>query len=122
VGRPLSVWQAGKDDEDEDQTALGWRFRKTLIDIAKGPDSPARLHFVKNQNKNDIPLHLQPLDDNEVVCGNCQLICWENKEERLENLKLLRSSGIVTLDKEGNEVIIRNGEVVDKRPYFRSEA
>jgi len=103
--------------EDEDGEALGWRIRRTLVDIAKGPDSPVKRHFSYIQDRIDVDIHKVDVDCFEVVCANCQLICWENKKDRAQNLKLLRSSGVVTIDEEGNEVIIRNGEVVDRRPF-----
>ncbi|MHB1126093.1 MAG: 4Fe-4S binding protein [Bacillota bacterium] len=107
-------------EDNEDNEALGWRIRQAFINIAKGPDSPARRHFVKSQTKvKNLPTHSLDIQDYEVMCGNCQLICWENKEERITNLKLLRSSGVVALDKDGHEVIERNGEIVDRRPYYK---
>jgi hypothetical protein len=30
-----------------------------------------------------------------MTCGNCQIICWGDKEETRENVKLLHGSGCV---------------------------
>lgn len=36
-----------------------------------------------------------------LTCGNCQIVCWGNKEETRENVKLLHSSGCVLQKKDG---------------------
>jgi epoxyqueuosine reductase QueG len=35
------------------------------------------------------------------TCGNCQLICWERREDREENRRLLVESGVVVLTQDG---------------------
>ncbi|MHB1126316.1 MAG: 4Fe-4S binding protein [Bacillota bacterium] len=116
IFKPINIDFGFKDDEDNE--SLGWRIRQAFIGIAKGPESPARHHFVKSQAKvMDRPIHSLDIQDYEVMCGNCQLVCWEKKEERITNLKLLQSSGVVTLDEDGNEVIVRNGRIIDRRSF-----
>ncbi len=36
-----------------------------------------------------------------LTCGNCRLVCWGDKQERAENLKLLRNSGCVVQRPDG---------------------
>lgn len=40
------------------------------------------------------------------TCGNCQLICWEKREDREENCRLLHNSSVVVLTPEGKRVAI----------------
>lgn len=35
------------------------------------------------------------------VCGNCSTLCWKNRKDRMENLKLLTNSGVVVLNANG---------------------
>jgi hypothetical protein len=60
-------------------------------------------------------MHETELHEYEVVCAFCQIICCGDKKTRAENVKTVHQSGIVTEDEEGYEVIIRNGQVIDKR-------
>ncbi len=51
---------------------------------------------------------------NEVyldTCGNCQIICWERREDRKTNQKLLFNSGVTVLTKEGNRVAVPADQV-----------
>jgi Pyruvate/2-oxoacid:ferredoxin oxidoreductase delta subunit len=46
-------------------------------------------------------------DPNEIyinTCGNCALICWERREDRVENQRLLLNSGVVVLTSQGRRV------------------
>ena len=47
---------------------------------------------------------IKPAEDFRVTCGFCQLVCWETEEERRENAKIIKSSGVVELE-EGKKVI-----------------
>ncbi len=37
-----------------------------------------------------------------MTCGNCQIVCWGNKQETAKNLKLLHSSGCVLQGADGS--------------------
>jgi len=46
-------------------------------------------------------------DPNEIyinTCGNCGLICWEKREDREENRRMLINSGVVVLTAEGKRL------------------
>ncbi|MDW7652094.1 MAG: hypothetical protein SCK29_11555 [Bacillota bacterium] len=60
-------------------------------------------------------MHETELDEYQVVCALCQLVCRGDKKSRAENVKRVHRSGLVTEDEEGFEVIVRNGKVIDKR-------
>ncbi len=60
-------------------------------------------------------------DPNETyfdTCGNCGLVCWEKREERLENQRLLWNSGVVALNYQGRRVAVPAGETAEiNTPY-----
>jgi len=37
----------------------------------------------------------KPRDRFRTTCGNCQLVCWETREQRRENYRILTSGGVV---------------------------
>ena len=47
-----------------------------------------------------------------TVCGNCRSVCWEKREDREENRRLVVNSGIVALNPDG-EHIVTNDEVME---------
>ena len=60
-------------------------------------------------------------DPNEIyinTCGNCQLICWEKREDREENRRILMNSGVVVLTAEGRRMAVPAEETIDlETPY-----
>lgn len=58
----------------------------------------------KQGNRSLLTVRDKCFDRNEVfidTCGNCQLICWERREDREENRRLLMDSGVVVLTQDG---------------------
>ncbi|MHA2184683.1 MAG: hypothetical protein ACXAAI_06740 [Promethearchaeota archaeon] len=62
-----------------------------------------------------------------LTCGNCQLICWGDRDERTENCSILMNSGCVVTNKEGENIIVSSkeadelekaGEITD--PYVQT--
>jgi hypothetical protein len=45
-----------------------------------------------------------------LTCGNCQLICWGNHNETLENTKLVMNSGCVVSEENGDNIITSSGK------------
>ena len=41
------------------------------------------------------------------VCAHCANVCWPNREDRIENRKLLANSGIVVLRANGNRSVVQ---------------
>ena len=91
------------------------RFREMFIRDLKGPESRAKRTILHHLAQGIEGLHAMPLEKYKVVCGNCQLMCWKNKKDRVMNLKIIQSSGTVTLDSDDNEIIVRDGRIVDRR-------
>ena len=61
------------------------------------------------------------LDEKELIpthCGNCGEICWEKREDRQKNQRLLMDSGIVVLNTDGERVAV-SGEGITEvdTPY-----
>ena len=42
------------------------------------------------------------------VCGNCANVCWENRQDRIQNRKLLAKSGIVVLKTDGQRAAVQD--------------
>jgi epoxyqueuosine reductase QueG len=52
------------------------------------------------------------------TCGNCGLICWEKREDREENRRLLMNSGVVVLTAEGKRMAVPAEETTEvDTPY-----
>lgn len=54
-----------------------------------------------------------PSETYENTCANCNLICWEKREDREENRRLLVNSGVVVLTAEGKRVAVPPEEAVE---------
>jgi len=53
-----------------------------------------------------------------TVCGNCRSVCWEKREDREHNRRLIVNSGIIALNPDG-EHIVADEEVVEvDTPYI----
>jgi len=54
-----------------------------------------------------------------TVCGNCRSVCWEKKDDREQNRRLIVNSGIVALNPDGEHVIAKEEEVMEvDTPYI----
>lgn len=59
-----------------------------------------------------------PSETYHNTCGDCQLICWENRQDREENQRLLWNSGVVVLTSEGRRVAVQAEETMEvETPY-----
>jgi hypothetical protein len=53
-----------------------------------------------------------------TVCGNCRSVCWERREDREENRRLIAASGVVVLNPDGSRTVAR-GEIIEiDTPYM----
>jgi epoxyqueuosine reductase QueG len=52
-------------------------------------------------------------DDFILTCGNCQLICWGDRNKRNENFRLLTNSGCVVTHEDGSNRIVSSEEAED---------
>ena len=95
-----------KDDEEADKL-----LERTLIEyILAGGLKAKNVLRLATDTQLGFGKAVKPVDDFDVSCGMCQFVCWETEEERRENAKLLRSSGVVELDNEHKLIIKKNAE------------
>jgi ferredoxin len=53
-----------------------------------------------------------------TVCGNCRSVCWEKREDREENRRLVVNSGIVALNPDGEHVVTSDEVLEMDTPYI----
>lgn len=53
-----------------------------------------------------------------TVCGNCRLVCWKDRKDRVENRRLVVESGIVALGPDGEHFATREEVVEVSTPYI----
>lgn len=97
---PLRV-EIPDDDEEADK-----KMNDTLVEyILAGGLKAKNVLRLATDSQLGFSKAVKSADSFDVTCGFCQLLCWETEEERRENAKLIRSSGIVELEDEDNRVI-----------------
>ena len=53
-----------------------------------------------------------------TVCGNCRLVCWQKRDDRKENMRLVTNSGIVALSPTGDHVVADDEIIEIDTPYI----
>lgn len=56
-----------------------------------------------------------------LTCGNCQIVCWGNKEDTKENYRLLSTSGCVIQRENGEIVALPPAEAASEFEKMKSE-
>jgi epoxyqueuosine reductase QueG len=103
-----STWSPWRIDIPEDGNAAEEVLQNAFIDyILAGGAKAKNVLRLSTDTIKGFRKDFKPIESFEVTCGICQLVCWENEEERRENARLLHSSGVVELDN-GKKVIRRN--------------
>jgi len=85
-----STWSPGRFLIPEDDGA----FREAMIRGIKAYDRRPRM-------EGGFP-HILMRSNLYLTCGNCQLLCWPNFEERKENFRVLTSTGVVIQKPDGS--------------------
>jgi epoxyqueuosine reductase QueG len=85
-----STWSPGRFAIPEDDQA----FREAMIKGIKAYDRRPPMG-------GGFP-HLLMRSKLYLTCGNCQLICWPNPEDRKENFRILTSSGVIIQKPDGS--------------------
>ncbi|MFC1987945.1 hypothetical protein ACFLVH_05335 [Chloroflexota bacterium] len=105
--------------------------------------SPYRLDYPLPQNKNELDalnIRLQKADPqmhleensftdlrkamfnpdwfSNTVCGNCRSVCWDKREDREENRRLIVNSGTVVLNPDGEHIVAKEEVVEVDTPYI----
>ena len=115
--REWSTWSPGRTaypetEEDADQ-AFAHTYSHAIKNFrVKGEEGS----FAESEMIND-PIAQEFITSGEVAsntftknfvttCGNCHLICWGNRDETLENTKILMNSGCVVTNENGDNIIV----------------
>lgn len=99
-----SPWRVDIPDNDaEAQKVLQQTFRDHIL---TGGAKAKNILRLTTDTHLGFGKEVKPVENFDVTCGVCQLICWETEEERRKNAQLLHSSG---------EVVLENGKKVIKK-------
>ena len=97
-----STWSPGRYDLPWKQEELVETAINASQAYAKRPTIPGGYINVVNNERT------------YMTCGNCQIICWGNKKETAENVKILHSSGCVIQEPDGKIKVYPGEEAADK--------
>ena len=101
-----STWSPWRIDIPEDDNEADKKVQQTFIEyILTGGEKAANVLRLATDTQLGFLKSVKPVEDFQVTCGFCQLVCWESEEERHENARIVRSSGVVELDDKGNRII-----------------
>ena len=89
-----STWSPGRYPIPSDIEKMAEVFGKAVGNYSKWPARTDSPDTYVNMALSDSNLHL--------TCGNCQIVCWGNRDETRENLRLLRNSGCVVQYENGD--------------------
>ena len=53
-----------------------------------------------------------------TVCGNCRSVCWAEREDRMQNMRLIVNSGVVVLNPDGDHIPIKDEVIELDTPYI----
>jgi epoxyqueuosine reductase QueG len=93
-----STWSPGRYRLPEDEKELMDVFLRAIYNYAKWPERNDGGSGYVNIALSDTSLRL--------TCANCQLICWGDKEDTLENYRLLTGSGCVIQSEDGDVEVL----------------
>jgi epoxyqueuosine reductase len=87
-----STWSPGRFDVPglEENEKLFAEFFRAVDSYRKRPPMPGGIMHVALEDYRQY-----------MTCGNCQIICWGNKDETRENVKLLHGSGCIMQKPDG---------------------
>lgn len=91
-----SSWSPGRFEVPFDQEGMEKACAKAMAAQRERPTIPGGVQIIRLHNNPDaevVKAHL--------TCGNCQLICWGNKDDTAKNIRLLHTSGCVVQDPDG---------------------
>jgi epoxyqueuosine reductase len=98
-----SSWSTGKTILPENDEGLPELF-------ARLRDDPANAGAARNITFGARGILDRPKENVKTTCNNCSIVCSGPLEVRKKWMKLLHSSGVVELDDEGREVVVKVDE------------
>ncbi|MBT3360584.1 MAG: epoxyqueuosine reductase [Rhodospirillales bacterium] len=84
-----STWSPGRFEIPRDDKDIPAAYEKITEAYAKWPQAPGGRTFFYTDEKL------------RMTCGNCQLICAADPEERKRRLKMLKNSGVILQNEDG---------------------
>jgi epoxyqueuosine reductase QueG len=106
-----STWSPGRYPIPDDMSEMMAVFEKAVANYARWPERTDSSDTYVNMALSDVSLHL--------TCGNCQIVCWGDREQTRENMRLLKSSGCVIQRESGDIDVLPSKEaaqVLDDMP------
>ncbi len=97
-----SPWRIEIPDDDKEAEKI---VQQTFVNyILAGGEKAQNVLRLATDTQLGFSKEVKPAEEFRVTCGFCQLVCWETEEERRENAKIIRNSGVIELEK-GKKVI-----------------
>lgn len=90
-----STWSPGRFSIPEDPDRLQGEFFRAVELYSRRPPMPGGFMHTALENYRQY-----------LTCGNCQLVCWGNREDTRENARLLHESGCVLQEPDGRLVVL----------------
>ena len=91
-----SPWRIDIPDDDEEADRV---LRQTLVDyILSGGQKAQNMLRLATDTQLGFRKAVKPVNDFQVTCAFCQLVCSEAEYERRQNLKIIQSLGVVDLE------------------------
>ncbi len=100
-----STWSPGRYEIPDGLEEMGKVFFRAVENYSKWPERLGGTDGYVNIALADTSLHL--------TCGNCQIICWGDREETRQNHRLLKRSGCV-VQREDGEVDVLSARDAEK--------
>lgn len=91
-----SSWSPGRFDIPEDEEELKKELDRARELQNKRPEMEGGTIIADRTGR-----PVQPERKAYTSCGNCQLICWGNKTETAQNIRMLHDSGVIIQDPDG---------------------
>jgi epoxyqueuosine reductase len=77
-----------------------------------------QMHLEQNSFTNYREAAFNPEWFFNTVCGNCRGVCWEKRDEREVNRRLIVNSGIVALNPDGEHIATHDDVIEMSTPYI----
>jgi epoxyqueuosine reductase len=76
------------------------------------------MHLEENSFTNYRSVMFNPDWFTNTVCGNCRSVCWSEREDRMQNMRLIVNSGIVVLNPDGDHIPTKEEVIELDTPYI----
>jgi epoxyqueuosine reductase QueG len=94
----FSTWSPGRYDYPEDDREVTRLITLAMTHLKKRPE-------ILDHSKGYTPSSFGGMGRVQLTCGNCNITCWGDRVETVENYKILKNSGCV-IQRENGEIEI----------------